>query len=257
MYTKEALKKQLAQMGLKPTDTVMIHTSFKAVGQVEGGPDGFLDAFCEYFSDGLFLVPTHTWANVNPNHPVYQVDSTVPCIGLIPRTAAFRPDGIRSLHPTHSVWAHGKDAADFIAGEEHAQTPAPVGFCWAKLGDVGAKILLIGVTNKNNTFIHTVDELAGLDDRLSPKVWDVTVVDRQGNRITHPYRSHGNTGSNNFNNFETALVALGAETFGQLGDATVRVVDAKKCREVILKIYSRTSEHLCLEARQIPEEYWK
>jgi len=257
MYTKEALKKQLSQMGLKPTDTVMIHTSFKAVGQVEGGPDGFLDAFCEYFSDGLFLVPTHTWGNVNPKNPVYHVDSTDPCIGLIPRTAAFRPDGIRSLHPTHSVWAHGKDAAAFIAGEEHAQTPAPVGFCWAKLGDVGAKILLIGVTNKNNTFIHTVDELAGLDDRLSPRVWDVTVVDRDGNRITHPYRSHGNTGSDNFNNFETALVELGAETFGQLGDATVRVVDARKCREVILKIYSRTREHLCLEPRQIPEEYWK
>ena len=90
MYTKEELKNQLKQMGILPTDTVMIHTSMKAIGQVEGGPDGVLDAFCEYLQDGLFLVPTHTWLEVTPDHPVFDVRSAVPNIGIIPRTAAFR-----------------------------------------------------------------------------------------------------------------------------------------------------------------------
>lgn len=257
MFTKKDLKAQLAKMGLKPTDNVLIHTSFKAVGQVEGGPDGFIDAFCEYFTDGLFMVPTHTWNNVTPKQPVYDVASTVPCIGLVPRTAAFRPDGVRSLHPTHSIWVHGKGAEQFIAGEELAETPAPVGFCWSRLPEIGSKILLIGVTNTNNTFIHAVDELADLPGRLAEKPWNVTIIDRAGNRITHPFRNHGLTGSDNFCNFEKPLVALGAQTFGQLGDATVRVVDAARCRDVILKIYSRTDKHLCLTRRDIPEELWK
>lgn len=258
MYTKEALKQQMVSLGLAPGDTVLIHTSFKAVGQVEGGPDGFLDAFCEYLSEGLFLVPTHTWDNVNADQPIYRVDETVPCIGLVPRTAAFRPDGIRSLHPTHSIWAHGVGAEDFIRGEELAQSPAPVGGSWWKLGEAGAKILLIGVTHNRNTFIHAVDEIADLPGRLT-EPWNVTVIDREGKAITHPFRrhAHGRTGSANFDNFERAFVELGAQTMGQLGDATVRVIDAAKCRDVLLRIYSRTEEHLCLERREIPEELWR
>ena len=257
MFTKENLKNQLARMGIRPTDNVLIHTSFKAVGQVEGGPEAFIDAFCEYLTDGLFLVPTHTWSNVTRNQPVYDVKTTVPCIGLIPRTAAFRPDGVRSLHPTHSVWVHGKGAEAFIAGEELAESPAPVGFCWNRLAEIGTKILLIGVTNTNNTFIHAVDEIADLPDRLAPEPWEVTVIDGNGNRITHPFRNHGRTGSDNFCNFEEPLVGLGAQTFGTLGDAQVRVVDAVKCRDVILSIYAKTDEHLCLVRRPIPEELWK
>ena len=257
MYTKEQLKAQLAQMGIKPSDNVLIHTSFKAVGQVEGGPEGFIDAFCEYLTEGLFLVPTHTWSNVTRKQPVYDVKTTVPCIGLIPRTAAFRPDGVRSLHPTHSVWVHGKGAEEFVAGEELAESPAPVGFCWNRLAEIGTKILLIGVTNTNNTFIHAVDEIADLPDRLALEPWEVTVIDGNGNRITHPFRNHGRTGSDNFCNFEEPLVGLGAQTFGTLGDAQVRVVDAVKCRDVILSIYAKTDEHLCLVRRPIPEELWK
>ena len=72
MYTKEALKAQLKQMGIKPTDTVVIHTSMKAIGDVEGGPDGVLDAFCEYLSDGLFLVPTHTWDDISLSYGIFE-----------------------------------------------------------------------------------------------------------------------------------------------------------------------------------------
>lgn len=258
MFSKEQLKSQLEQMGITHQDTVLIHTSFKAVGPVEDGPEGFLDMFCEYLDRGLFLVPTHTWANVNREQPVYDVRSTEPCIGLIPRTAAVRTDGIRSLHPTHSIWAHGAQAEAFVAGEDQVESPAPAGSCWNRLPELGTKILLIGVPNSNNTFIHAVDEMADLPGRLVEDPWDVTIVDRDGNRITHPFRSHSkNTGSGNFCNFEEPLVVLGAQQFGTLGNAQVRVVDAAKCRDVILKIYSRTREHLCLTRRPVPEELWR
>ena len=114
MHTKQQLFEDLRQMNLKSTDTILIHTSMKAIGEVEGGAEGFIDALCEYFKDGLLLIPTHTWDNVNEDQPIYDVSSTVPCIGLIPRRAAFRKDGYRSLHPTHSIWGHGKNAKAFF-----------------------------------------------------------------------------------------------------------------------------------------------
>lgn len=254
MYTKEQLKLQLSEMGIKSDDTVLIHTSFKAVGAVEGGPDAFIDAFCEYLSDGLFIIPTHTWENVNKESPVFDYRTTPACIGLIPRTACQRADGIRSLHPTHSVWVHGKGSAEFVEGEEHARTPAPVGKLWWRLGEVEAKILLIGVDHSRNTYIHAVDEIAGLDDRLCDEVWNVSVVTRDGGIITHPYRSHGNTGSDNFNIFEKAFIAHGAQIDGTLGDAKVRVVDAALCRDILLRLYSKTHYNFCLGAERVPDE---
>ena len=64
MYTKEELKQQLHQMGISEKDTVLIHTSMKAIGTVEGGPECVIDTFCEYLTEGLLLVPTHTWDDV-------------------------------------------------------------------------------------------------------------------------------------------------------------------------------------------------
>ena len=60
MYNKENLKKQLREMRLKPTDAVMIHSSLKAMGPVEGGADTVRGALMEFFSEGLLMMPTHT-----------------------------------------------------------------------------------------------------------------------------------------------------------------------------------------------------
>lgn len=256
-YEKSDVKNDLFKLGIKPDDTVLIHTSFKSLGEIEGGPDSFIDSFCEYLSDGTFIIPTHTWSNVNQQSPVYNVNETPPCIGLVPRVAAQRKDGIRSLHPTHSVWVYGKNKEKFVKGEENAETPAPVGGCWWKLGECGAKILLIGVGLNRNTYIHAVDEIAGLEDRLAREPFDTTTIDWDGKAYHGKMRPHYNTGSENFGNFERPLTELGAITKGKLCDADVLVVDAAKCRDVLLTIYSRTSENLCLEIREIPEKYWR
>lgn len=261
MLSKDELKRQLAQMGIRPDDTVLIHTSLKAVGPVEGGADGFIDAFCEYLENGLFLVPTHTWANVNKDNPFYDVSSTVPCIGTVPKIAAFRRDGIRSLHPTHSIWAHGKDAAEYIRGEKNAQSPGPVGFCWDRLADVGAKILLIGVGHDRNTFIHSIDERAALPDRIGSEPYQVTIIDYDGNRLARPMHPHlcskTSDVSQFYVNFEEPLIRLGAQSMGRLGNAEVRIVDATLCRDIIMRIYSRAREDIFLEFRTIPEELYK
>ena len=53
MYTKEELKQQLRNVGLTGKETILIHSSMKAIGEVEGGADIVLDAWMEYFSEGL------------------------------------------------------------------------------------------------------------------------------------------------------------------------------------------------------------
>ena len=261
MYTKEQLQEQIQAMGIQPTDTVLIHTSMRAIGPVAEGADGVIDAFCEYLSDGLFLVPTHTWASVNPNAPIYDVKVSEPCIGALPCVAAFRTDGVRSLHPTHSVWAHGRDAEAFVRGEENATTPCPPGFLWDRLADANAKILLLGVKLDKNTFIHAIDELADLPDRLSAQPYALTVRDAQGRETTHPFRGHAcsrtDDVSRQFVNFEIPLRDGGAMHYGTFGNAQVRIVDARACRDIIMTIYSRATEDLCVEFREIPPHLYQ
>ena len=43
MYTKEQLKKQVENMGLTGEETILIHSSMKSIGEVEGGADTVLD----------------------------------------------------------------------------------------------------------------------------------------------------------------------------------------------------------------------
>ena len=260
MHTKEQLKEQLRAMGIRPDDTVMIHISLRAVGPVENGADGVIDAFKECLPEGLFLVPTHSWANVNRENPVYDVRSTPACIGVLPQVAAFRPDGIRSLHPTHSIWACGKGAAEFVAGEENCPTPGMPGFAWERLRHVGTKILLIGVGHERNTFIHAVEEVADVPDRIS-QPFDVTVIDYDGNSHTHPYSNHYCSRhphvSEQFPNFDKAFDYHGVQKIGKLGNADVKIVDAAKCAEVVLKIWSRATEDLCIRMMDLPEELYK
>lgn len=261
LYTKEQLKQQLRDMGILPTDTVLIHTSMKAIGQVEDGPSGVINAFCEYLTEGLLLIPTHTWDNVTPDNPCYDVRTSVPNIGLIPRTAAFRKDGARSLHPTHSMWAWGKDAAAYVRGEESAPSPTPAGYCWDKVAERKAKILLIGVENDKNTFIHSIEERLQLADRITDKPYDITITDEQGRKYTHPfyqqYCSKTEDISWFFGIFEKPMVEMGVQTFGKFGDAVVRIVDAMGCRNLLTTIYTRAEEDIFAQHIELPETLYK
>ena len=82
-YNKQQLKGQLESMGLKGDETILIHSSMKSIGEVDGGADTVLDAWMEYFNDGLLLLPTHTWKTVNADNPVYNPQTTPSCVGLL------------------------------------------------------------------------------------------------------------------------------------------------------------------------------
>ena len=238
MIGEKEIHEFLHGIGVSASDTVIIHSSMKAIGEVSRGCDGLIDGFKSYLSDGLFLVPTHTWANVGEDQPVYDVRKTLPCIGALPTVAAFRKDGIRSMHPTHSVAAFGKRAKEFVAGEENCTTPCPIGGVWSRLYDEDAKILLLGVKLNRNTYIHAVDELLNIPNRLRDPI-PLTLIDYDGNARVIQFRKHGQTGSEEYDekyraDFERAQVIKTA----RLGNAEVGIVSARGCTEVLKKLLS-------------------
>lgn len=174
-YNKQQLKDQLKSMGLKGDETILIHSSMKSIGEVDGGVDAVLDAWMEYFKDGLLLLPTHTWKTVNADNPVYNPQTTPSCVGLLTNMFMKRDGVIRSLHPTHSMAGYGKNAAEYLAGEEYNNTPCTPGGCYDRLKDAGGKVLLVGVGHERNTYIHSVEEVLNVPNRLSDMPMELVI----------------------------------------------------------------------------------
>ena len=81
MYTKTDLKENLKALGINPEGTLLVHSSYKSIGEVEGGPDTVLDSLSEYMADGLLVLPTHTWSYINGKNPEFHV-SEAPVLAI-------------------------------------------------------------------------------------------------------------------------------------------------------------------------------
>ena len=166
MYTKEKLLAQLENLNIDPEGTLLIHSSMKSMGEVAGGADTVLDAITDYMKKGLTVFPTHTWSYINKDNPKFYVQSSPSTVGILTELFRKRKNVIRSLHPTHSVAALGKKVEEFTSGDERFDTPAARNSPYGKLLDNQAKILLIGVDLKSNTFIHGIEEWQNIPNRM-------------------------------------------------------------------------------------------
>ncbi|OXM83530.1 AAC(3) family N-acetyltransferase [Paenibacillus rigui] len=234
MYTKSMLMEQLEQLGVNPQGTVLMHSSMKSLGEVEGGADTVLDALSDYMKDGLLVLPTHTWSYIQADNPRFDVEQSSSCVGILTELFRKRPGVVRSWHPTHSVAARGKDAAAFTAGDERFDTPCARGSVWGKLLDRKATILLVGVDLRRNTFMHGVEEWLDIPGRMTDGHELLYTITPDGTEIEVPSRRHcGLSWSQHFWKVEDVLEQRGAMFKGQLGDAVVRVCDAVKLEAVL------------------------
>lgn len=243
MHTQQSLLDQLHQLGIDRRGTLLVHSSMKSMGEVEGGADTVLDAFTDYMKDGLLVLPTHTWSTINASNPMFHVESSPCCVGILPELFRKRPGVVRSWHPTHSVAAIGQDAVEFTKDDHLYDTPCARGSAWGKLLDRKATILLVGVDLKRNTFIHGVEEWVDIPGRLTDEHEQLYTVLPDGTEISVPSRRHyGLSWSEHFWKVDEVLQRKGAMRLGKLGDAIVRVCDAAMVEAVITEMLRENSD---------------
>ncbi|WP_416293146.1 AAC(3) family N-acetyltransferase [Paenibacillus illinoisensis] len=237
MHTQQSLLNQLHELGIDGRGTLLVHSSMKSMGEVEGGADTVLDALTDYMKDGLLVLPTHTWSTINASNPMFHVESSPCCVGILPELFRKRPGVVRSWHPTHSVAAVGQDAVEFTKDDHLYDTPCARGSAWGKLLDQKATILLVGVDLKRNTFIHGVEEWVDIPGRLTDEHEQLYTVLPDGTEISVPSRRHcGLSWSEHFWKVDEVLQRKGGMRLGKLGDAVVRVCDAAMVEEIITEM---------------------
>ena len=259
MYTKEQLKSQLEHLGIESHDTLLVHSSMKAIGPVRGGADTVLDAFSEFLAPGLLVLPTHTWDQINVAGNVFDVAGQPSCVGILTNLFRQRPGVIRSWHPTHSVAALGVDAADFAAGEELVDTPCARKGCWGKLYDRQAKVLFLGVDLSRNTLIHAVEEWAEIPERINPDYQLFKIKTPNGRLLDRPIRGHKapiHGISDNYIKLTTPLLRRGIAVQGQIGNAESILVDVVPMVDLTMELLERNPD-LFLDPEPVPKEWYE
>lgn len=259
MYAKDDLKQQILTLGVKPEDTLLVHSSMKAIGEVEGGADTVLDAFSEVLAPGLLVLPTHTWRQVNAEYPIFDVAHEPSCVGILTNLFRQRPGVYRSWHPTHSVAALGKNAKEFTQGEEEFDTPCPRQGCWGKLYDRGAKLLFLGAHINRNTIIHGAEEWAKIPNRLTAGHQALKIRTPDGRLLERPMRRHAAPVpdiSKNYGKLETPLFELGLAKRGKIGDAESILIDIVPMIDWTFRFLKQDPD-LFLDLEPVPEAWYK
>lgn len=174
--TVSTLSKDLKGLGIREGATLLVHSSLSAIGWVAGREQAVVLALQEVIGDeGTLVMPSHSsslsdpaaWSNppvpeawhdaIRSETPAYDQDMT-PTRGMGAIVDCFRSqrDTLRSRHPTDSFSARGPKAARVV--EDHALASSlgeesPL----ARLYDLDASILLLGVGHESNTSFHLAE----------------------------------------------------------------------------------------------------
>ncbi|QUL55445.1 AAC(3) family N-acetyltransferase [Paenibacillus tritici] len=185
LITVETLAEDFRRLGVQEGMTVLLHSSFKSLGQwVAGGPVAVILALEQVLGKaGTLVMPTQSadltdpsgwsnppvpeawWPDIREYMPAYDPDLTpLRGMGIIPDCFRKQQGVRRSGHPIDSFAAWGKHRDLIIDGHglEYAfgeQSPL------ARIYELGGSVLLLGVDHLNNTSLHLAEYRADYDGK--------------------------------------------------------------------------------------------
>ncbi len=240
-YTSKAdLLFDLKRSGLKSDDTLMVHSSLKSFGKINGSD--IIDAFKEYFKDGLIVFPTHTWATINADDMIFDADSTPSCVGALTNIARNSDGFVRSMHPTHSVCAYGKNKLAYIANDLKSSTPVSPTGCFGRLKDLNAKIVFLGAPLSKNTFIHSIEEEMNVPDRFTEHIYHFISTSKSGKREYDMPRHFSTKSPHISDHYEKLLPHFFKKEIAyqcHIGNSLTTIVDAKKCYDYVRALLTK------------------
>ncbi len=221
------LAEQLRALGVRPGGVLVVHTSFRALRPVDGGPLGLIAALRAALGpEGTLVMPTMT-----DGEGVFDPAST-PTVDMGATAELFwrQPGVVRSTHPGGSFAAAGPRAGQICAPQPLSPPhglDSPVGRAY----ELGGQVLLLGVTHGENTTMHLAESLAGVPYSVShPCV--VVEADGVARRVMVAETDHCCA---RFALADGWLRARGLQREGRVGNADARLCEARELVAVVLE----------------------
>ena len=217
--TRTQLVAQLHAVGVRPGDVLLVHTSFRAVRPVEGGPEGLIDALLAALGpDGTLVMPAWTGSDDQPFDPA--TTPAAPDLGVVADRFWRRGGVLRSGHP-FACASIGPHAAT-IVGDPLPLPPhipaSPVG----RVHELDGRVLLLGVGHDADTTLHLAELMAGVPYRVPNHC--TVVEDGRPRRIDYGENDHCCT---RFALADEWLRGAGLQAEGRVGHAHARSARAR------------------------------
>lgn len=236
--TKDQVVAALDNFDLGQSD-VFLHTSLLNIGKVEGAAKFVtqeilrrldLEKHTLLVSALPYRGSFYRLLKENPDY-VFDVRTAPVAMGAVNQRLAKEPGARRSVHPTHSVIAIGKDAQWYTG--EHQQDATPFGehSPYRKFLDRKGKILLFGATLNNITAVHALEDMLGSDfpHEVYTHPFAVRCIGADGVEIQVTTPTHHPVKSINrdIERMRPYLEKRGAIECLPLGESAVMLVDAQ------------------------------
>lgn len=223
---------QLEALGVRPGGVLLVHTSFRQVRPVVGGPAGLIDALRKAVGPGGTLVmPTMT-----DGESVFDPRSTpTESMGITAETF-WRQEGVmRSTHPGGSFAAAGP-LAERICAPQPLAPPHGVESPPGRVRDLDGQVLLLGVTHGESTMLHVAEDIAKVPYSVEHPC--VVEVDGVPMRVMVAESDHCCRG---FLRMDAWLDERSLQRVGRVGNATAKLA---KARDVVAVAVEHLTEDL-------------
>jgi aminoglycoside N3'-acetyltransferase len=222
---KRQIVEQLHTLGVAAGDVLLVHTSFRAVRPVEGGPEGLIHALQESVDpDGTIVTPAWTGSDDEVFDP--KTTPSADSLGVVPATFWRLPGVQRSDHP-FAFAAAGRHAAH-ITGDPFVVPPHSPNSPIARVHELDGLVLLLGVGHDANTTVHLAEILSGVPYRV-PK--HITIeFGRRPVRIDYLENDHC---CQRFDFLDEWLRARGLQSEGPVGHGQARLMRARDVVQVV------------------------
>jgi aminoglycoside 3-N-acetyltransferase len=237
-------EQELRGLGVRAGSVLVVHTSYRAVGPVEGGLAGLIAALRSVLGpDGTLVMPAMS-ASRRPD-PFDPATSPTWHMGVVSETFWRMPGVLRSEHPTSSFAALGPHAGEITA----PQSLSPISGLDSPIGRVyqlGGTTLLLGVDHDKNTLIHVAEAIADVPYRRRATAH--VLRDGQPGYVEY---EETETCTRNFVQVDQWLREAKLQSEGTVGHAHARLVDARDAVEITVgKLREDPLVFLCPPARK-------
>lgn len=225
------IERQLAALGAEPGDVLLVHTSYRAIRPVQGGPEAVIHALLRAVGpDGTVVMPSWSSDDDRPYDP-----ATTPAaadLGVTVELFRRRADARRTSHAL-AFTAVGRDA-DYIVGHPE---PLPVmhpGSPVARVHELDGKVLLLGVGHDANTTIHLAESRARVP-YAAPKHFTV----RTGGKLVRVDYTETDHCCQRFALADDWLRARGLQREGPVGQGRARLIRSRDVVQVLCEQLAR------------------
>lgn len=211
---RQEIAQKLNEMGLPKGAIVLLHSSLAAIGKVDGGADAVVDAFLDAVGpEGTLLVPV--FGN----------------LGIITTIVKNRPNALVSPCPVGTLAGIGPAAAELFEDHWKPESPHAQGTPFHRLAQKGGFVCLLGVDQDRNTALHGIEAQLKLP-YLGQTTQTFTTPD--GETVTKTWKHYPGP-HRNFIGLDPLFLECGAMTIDRIGNAQVRLLDAKKMWDAALE----------------------